>query len=107
MCSSVMEVKKILITLLLGILSYNSQAQIVSYVTYKHEADFIVYEVNYKWQADITYVLTDKRYEAKDGVWCISDRKEGIKLYRAKYKHEADILVFRVKYKHEIKGKLQ
>ena len=97
---------KFVIVILLGLFSFNLQAQIVSYVKYKHEADLIVYEVDYKWQADITYVLVNKRYEAKDGVWYISDRKEGIRLYRAKYRHEADVLVFRVKYRHEIKGKI-
>lgn len=98
---------KFIIVILLGLFSFNSQAQIVSYVKYKHEADFIVYEADYKWQADIVYVLTDKRYEAKDGVWFKSDKKDGIRLYRAKYRHEADLLVFRVKYRHEIKGRLQ
>ena len=100
-------VKKILFIILLGVLSHNLNAQVVSYVKYKHEADFIVYEADYKWQADIAYVLTDKRYEAKDGVWFTSDKKDGIRLYRAKYRHEADLLVFRVKYRHEIKGRLQ
>ena len=95
-----------IIVILLGLFSFNSQAQIVSYVKYKHEADLIVYEVDYKWQADICYTICANRYEAKDGIWCISDRKEGIRLYRAKYRHEADILVFRVKYKHEIKGRI-
>ena len=88
------------------LLSFTSKAQIVSYVKYKHEADLIVYEVDYKWQADICYTICANRYETKNGVWYISDRKEGIRLYRAKYRHEADILVFRVKYKHEIKGKI-
>lgn len=88
------------------LLSFTSKAQIVSYVKYKHEADLVVYEVDYKWQADICYTLSEYRYEAKVGVWYISDRKEGIKLYKAKYKHEADILVFKVRYKQDIKGRL-
>lgn len=89
------------------ILSFTSKAQVVSYVKYKHEADYIVYEVDYKWQADVVYVQTENRYEAKNGIWYISDRKEGIKLYKAKYKHEADLLVFRVGYRHDIKGKIE
>ena len=88
------------------LLSFTSKAQVVSYVKYKHEADYVVYEVDYKWQADLTYVETMNRYEAKQGVWYVSDRKEGIKLYKAKYKHEADLLIFRVGYRHDIKGEV-
>jgi hypothetical protein len=88
------------------LLSFSSKAQVVSYVKYKHEADLVVYEVDYKWQADLTYVETMNRFEAKQGIWYVSDRKEGVKLYKAKYKHEADLLIFRVGYRHDIKGKL-
>ena len=88
------------------LLSFTSKAQVVSYVKYKHEADFIVYDVEYKWQSEITYFITEHRYEAKGGVWYVSDKKEGIKLYVTKYKHEADLLIFEGMYKHEIKGRL-
>lgn len=88
------------------LLSLTSKAQVVSYVKYKHEADFIVYEVDYKWQSDICYNITKHKYQAGGGVWWISDRKEGIKLYKAKYKHEADLLVFKVNYRQDIKGRL-
>ena len=98
--------KKLLLILGLILFTSNVEAQIVSYVKYKHEADYIVYEVDYKWQSDIAYVQTENRYEAKNGVWYVSDRKEGIKLYKAKYRHEADLLVFRVGYRHDIKGKI-
>lgn len=92
--------------LVLSVLSFSVKAQVVSYVKYKHEADFIVYEVDYKWQSDICYTTTQHLYEAKGGVWYVSDKKEGIKLYKTKYKHEADLLVFKVGYKHDIKGRL-
>jgi hypothetical protein len=88
------------------LLSLSSKAQVVSYVKYKHEADLVVYEVDYKWQADICYVITEHKYKAGGGVWWISEEKRGIKLYKAKYRHEADILVFKVRYEHDIKGRI-
>ena len=39
---------KFIIVILLGLFSFNSQAQIVSYVKYKHEADILVFKVKYK-----------------------------------------------------------
>lgn len=98
-----MKIKYLILLLLFPLIG---EAQVVSYVKYKHEANYIVYEVDYKWQADIAYVRTENRYEAKNGIWYISDKKEGIKLYKTKYKHEADLLVFRVGYRHDIKGKI-
>lgn len=88
------------------LLAVTSKAQVVSYVDKKHEADLIVFDVDYRFQSDIVYFVTEHRYEAKGGVWYVSDKKEGIKLYVTKYKHEADLLIFEGMYEHEIKGRI-
>lgn len=95
---------KFIIVILLGLFSFNSQAQVLEQVKYKHQADVIVYFVYYKYQADAV-VYEGKRYEARQqqGIWYYDDKDPyRLKIYVTEYQHEADINIFVALKKWEV-----
>lgn len=95
------KIKTLLVAMALPLMG---QAQVVTFVDSKAKADYTIYEVDYRYQADICYTLTTSRASVSPNVWFVSPYRDGIKLYKTNKKWEADLLVKRVLHKYEIKG---
>ena len=95
------KIKTLLVAMALPLMG---QAQVVTFVDSKAKADYCIYEVDYRYQADICYSLTTNRIRVAPNVWFVSPYRDGIKLYKTTKRWEADLLVKRVMHKYEVKG---
>ena len=100
--------KKILIIILL-LFTTQLKSQTITWVNYPHYADIKVFFVEHKWQADIVvwYAPSNKRliYGYRPGVWIESPKYgyPGLKLWKAKYKHQADFKVYVAQRRYEVR----
>ena len=103
---------KFIVVILLGLFSFNSQAQIINVCEYDRQSNVNVYYTKYKHEADIVVMMVDWKWEAQYGMWWIDRRNTSINqatiqpklsIYETKYKHNADFIVYRTKWKHEVR----
>ena len=103
---------KFIVVILLGLFSFNSQAQIINVCEYDRQSNVNVYYTKYKHEADIVVMMVDWKWEAQYGMWWIDQRNTSINqatiqpklsIYETKYKHNADFIVYRTKWKHEVR----
>lgn len=86
-----------------------AHAQLVYETNWKSEADVKVFVSEWKSEADLIVFETEWKSDAEgknDGVWHATKWKsEGKKIYFTKWKSEADIIIYYTKWKSEARWK--
>ena len=96
--------KRVINLLLVSLIATSAKGQVIEFVKYKAQADVVVHFVDCKQEADVC-VWEGPKYAAQQvrGIWFYDDMDPyRVKVYIAKYKHEAEILIYVVDDKWEI-----